>query len=148
MAAADGATHVGMLVLVYDAIARDLIKAGQAVRSPDIERRCAVSGHALLLLGHLESWVDFLDDPRLCTSLQSFYAMLRTRILQLQSAPNAAEFEKLAQLVCDTRAVWQARERAPLATLPGVPSKTVAQLPEVQSSTGQRIPSIPMSFHA
>ncbi len=111
MAAADGATHAGMVVLVYDGLARDLIQAAQAARQNNIERRCIASEHAMLLVGHLEQWVELVDDSRLAAGLRDFYAMLRTRILQVQASAKPADFEDLAQLVCDTRAAWQAKEQ-------------------------------------
>lgn len=111
MAAADGATHAGMVVLVYDGIAKDLIHAARAVRENSIERRCAASEHALLLIGHLEQWIEAMDDPHLAEALRGFYAMVRTRIVQMQAIAEAAGFEDLAQLVFDTRAAWQAKEQ-------------------------------------
>lgn len=111
MAAADGATHAGMVVLVYDGIAKDLIHVARAIRENSIERRCAASEHALLLIGHLEPWIETMDDPRLAEALRGFYAMLRTRIVQMQAIAEAAGFEDLAQLVFDTRAAWQAKEQ-------------------------------------
>ena len=111
MAAADGATHAGMVVLVYDGIAKDLIHAARAIRENSIERRCAASEHALLLIGNLEQWIEAMDDPQLAEALRGFYAMLRTRIVQMQAIAEASGFEDLAQLVFDTRAAWQAKEQ-------------------------------------
>ena len=110
-AAADGATHIGLLVIVYNAIAGYLLRSAEAVRANDIELRCSSSGHVLLLLGHLESWLDCIDDAAIVASLRAFYAMLRARILQLQAAPQAHQFEELASLVSETRATWEAKER-------------------------------------
>lgn len=111
MAAADGATQIGLIMVVYDAIAADLHKAGHAAQAGDIAGRCAASSHALLLVGHLESWLDSLDDSRLRASLVDFYGMLRQTIVVLQREARASGFEALAQLVCDTRAVWQSKEQ-------------------------------------
>lgn len=112
MAAADGATHVGLMVLVYDAIAADLVKASKAVRDRDVELRCSRSNHALLLLGHLDSWIDLIDEPILATSMRQFYAMVRARIMQLQAAADADEFDQLADLISQTRACWQQKDKA------------------------------------
>lgn len=109
-ASASGATQAGLLQLVYGSLAQDLLRAARAVRDGDIEARCAASNHALLLLGHLESWLDNLDEPHLAESLQAFYSMLRTAILHLQAVPDAALFESYAQAVLDTRAAWQVKE--------------------------------------
>ena len=109
-AAAEGATHIGMLVLVYDALVKDFIKAAAAVRREDIEARCSASSHALLLLGHLDSWVELIDDPILASSLTDFYGILRGELLRLQAEPEAASFENLAQRISETKTSWQAKE--------------------------------------
>ena len=117
MAAASGATHVGMLILVYDAIAADLNKAGEAAARDDVAGRCRASNHALSLLGHLQTWTTYLEDPTLATTLEQFYGMLRFRILQLQKGNSAAELRALAQMVGETRAVWQKKEEIMVETL-------------------------------
>ena len=124
-AAADGATYTDLLLLVYDAIAKDLLQAGQAAERMHAEARCRHSNHALLLVGHVESWVSFLDDPQLASSLVMFYDLLRTRILQLQRSSSGKEFEDLARFVCDTRAAWQQKQQNALK------QPTVGKLHEV-----------------
>ncbi len=109
-ASAEGATQIGLLKLVYDRLARDFTTAAEAVRSRDVATRCTASNHALLLLGHLESWGEYTDDAQLAASLAEFYAMLRSRTLQIQHQGSPAEFEQLATLVLDTRAAWDRKE--------------------------------------
>lgn len=122
-AAASGATQAGLLQLVYTRLAQDLLQAADAIRKDDIEGRCAASKHALLLLGHLESWVSDVKDHALAESLRAFYAMLRTAVLAQQAALDHARLEQCAQLVLDTRAAWQAKEEDALSsshgTIPG-----------------------------
>jgi flagellin-specific chaperone FliS len=108
MAAAAGATHADLTLVVYDALATDLIQCAEATRKGDVAYRCASAKHAFALLGHLDCWVGLLDEPLLRSSLSEFYGMLRTNILRLQSQADAAAFEQLATYVCDTRAAWQA----------------------------------------
>ena len=115
-AAANGATHIGLLMLVYDALAKDLLDAGHAINRGDVEARCEKSKHALVLLAHLESWIQLLDDPKLAASLHSFYGHLRTSVLGLQMDQNSDACERLAKRVCETRTTWQRKEQAMLST--------------------------------
>ena len=108
--AAEGATYIGLLLVVYDSLADDLRRAADAVTRNDIAGRCNASNHALLLLGHLESWISSLDDPALRNSLTQFYAYLRARTLALQAQPQARPFHELAHLIGETRAAWQQKE--------------------------------------
>ena len=60
-AATEGATHLGLLLATYDVLADDIRLAGEAAAKGLIEDRCRLSGHANVLLGHLESWVPLLE---------------------------------------------------------------------------------------
>lgn len=109
-ASAAGATQIGLLKLVYDRLVQDFRSAAEAVRGHNIGARCNASNHALLLLGHLESWDLYSDVPQLAISLAQFYAMLRTRTIQLQHSGAPADFEQLASLVMNTRVAWDRKE--------------------------------------
>ena len=110
-ASASGATHIGLLLLVYDALASDLQKAAEALSRGEIGARCTYSNHALLLLGHLEQWCALLDDDVLANSLKAFYGHLRVQLLQHQASGAPENFFALARLVSETRAVWQLKEQ-------------------------------------
>lgn len=116
--AGEGATYIGLLLVVYDTLAADLRRAGQAVERSDISTRCDATNHAILLLGHLESWTDTLDDATLQASLRQFYAHIRTQATLLQANPQTQPFYDLADLVGDTRAAWQQRESQHRSSLP------------------------------
>lgn len=115
----EGATHAGLTQHVYHHLAQDLLRAAKGVRDGDIEARCLASNHALLLLGHLESWLDFLQgEPVLEESLRTFYGMLRVSILQAQGSLDADAFERAAQYVLETAAAWQVQGSKAAAQLP------------------------------
>ncbi len=121
-AAAEGATYIGLLLVVYDSLAEDLRRAGEAAARNDIAARCHASNHALLLLGHLESWTNSVDDPVLQTSLGQFYAYLRSQTLTIQAKPQPEAFHELARLVSETRAAWQQKEALSIGTRPLAPT--------------------------
>jgi flagellin-specific chaperone FliS len=110
ISAAEGASHIGLLLSVYDALAEDIQSAGNAAAKCDIPMRCRYTQHALLLLGHLESWVPLLDDAVLRDSLTCFYMYLRSELLRLQSSLQQEGFADLAMRVCETRAAWQTKQ--------------------------------------
>ena len=110
-ASSEGATYIGLLALVYEALAADLLRAGQALLERRVQARCDASNHALLLLGHVETWAEELNDPTLAESLATFYGFLRKRILELQSSVESADFEKLSNLVLEVRSAWQKKNQ-------------------------------------
>lgn len=138
-AAAEGATHIGLLVLVYNSIVGDLLRAADAVRNSDIGVRCSSSAHALTLLGHVESWLDVLDDADLVVSLRVFYSTVRARIMQLQAAPDASQLENLANLISETGVAWKIKERGASNTAQNLGSAPLVQQQEdAQIHAGSR----------
>lgn len=115
--ATEGATHIDILLACYDALAEDIRLAGRSARACDVAARCRYSEHALLLVGHLESWVSLLDDVELAASVAKFYSYLRTAILRLQFSQESNEFMDLALAVCETRAAWQTKQSTELSQL-------------------------------
>jgi len=119
--AVEGATHIDILLACYDALAEGIRLAGESAARSDIGARCEHSARALLLIGHLESWVPVLDDPELRASLEGFYGYLRSEIVRLQVSTELDSFMNLALIVCETRAAWQSKQscnqsRAEVAT--------------------------------
>ena len=123
--ATEGATQIDILLACYDALTEQIRSAGNCASKGDIAGRCRYSERALLLIGHLESWVSLLDDTELAASLASFYSYLRAEILQLQLSTELNKFMDLAFVVCETRAAWQKKQsanvsKASVATEPSV----------------------------
>lgn len=108
--ATEGATHLDILLACYDALAEDIRLAGKFAVKGDVVSRCRHSERALLLIGHLESWVSLLDDHDLAGSLTNFYQYLRAEILRLQISSELERFMALALVVCESRAAWQSKQ--------------------------------------
>lgn len=112
--ATEGATQIDILLACYDTLAGDFRLAGELALMGDITGRCRHSERALLLIGHLESWVSLLDDAELATSLVRFYGYIRAELLRLQLSTELNKFIDLAFVVCETRAAWQKKQGANL----------------------------------
>src|ERR1700757_4914615 len=106
----EGATHIHILLAFYDALVEDIRLAGKFAVKGDVVSRCRHSERALLLIGHLESWVSLLDDHELAESLTNFYQYLRAEVLWLQISSELERFMALALVVCETRAAWQSKQ--------------------------------------
>lgn len=134
----EGTSHLGLLLATYDVLAEDLRLAGVAAAAGNIAERCRLSGHAVLLLGHLESWVPLLEDSVLETGLIRFYAFIRSEIMRLQTTSTSDGFSDLAMQVGETRAAWQQKgsdlravrgpEPLPMAVLQGDTVESSAEL--------------------
>jgi flagellin-specific chaperone FliS len=139
--ATEGATHIGLLLAVYDALAEDLILAGEAAARNDLGSRCRYSEHAFLLLGHLESWVPLLEEPALEQSILCFYQYVRGELLRLQASRSKDDFAKLAMTICETRATWQKKQASAFREPHGLALSrgTSEELPELQSTGELRL---------
>ena len=127
--ATEGATQIDILLACYDAVTEHIRSAGNCASKGDIAGRCRHSERALLLIGHLESWVSLLDDAELSVSLVSFYEYLRAGILQLQLSTELNKFMDLAFVVCETRAAWQKKQSATISEAGAAmePSASIAE---------------------
>lgn len=108
--AAASVSGIGLLIALYDTLAGDLRRAAEAERRNDIERRCREAKHALLVIAHLEHWLERGEDGELAQGLKVFYSSLRSRIIEAQAKRSVALLEQQMALVLKLREQWQAFE--------------------------------------
>jgi len=125
---ARGASPVDLVVRLYEQIIEDLRQAAIAIEQNAIERRTKGIQHAILVVGHLQSPLDFANGGKVAKDLDNFYNVLRQNLVQVQFHPSK---RGVAQLITDLLAVreaWIQVEQAerPSATIAAnlVPSST------------------------
>lgn len=125
---AESATGLGLLIGLFDTLAGDLRRAAEAQREDDVERRCQEVRHALIVIAHLESWLERGTGGVLAQQLIDFYSMLRQKLIQAQARKSAEILEQLMASVLDLRKQWQQVE---LRTEPSGPEvlRPVIQIP-------------------
>jgi flagellar biosynthetic protein FliS len=126
--AAESATGLGLLISLFDTLAGDLRRAAQAQHDNDIERRCREVRHALLVIGHLESWVDRGTGGALAQELAAFYSSLRRKLIEAEAGNSSEVLERQMFRVLELREHWQQVE---LRTEPSGPEilRPVIQMP-------------------
>jgi flagellar protein FliS len=115
---ARGASPVDLVVRLYEQIVEDLRQASLAIDQNDIRRRTNRINHAILVVGHLQSPLDFDNGGKVAKDLDHFYNTLRQNLVQVQFFPSK---HGIAQLITDLLAVRQAwvevgRSESPAAT--------------------------------
>lgn len=105
--AVEGASGFGLLIALFDTLARNLQRAAEAERAQDLEKRGYEVKHALLVLGVLEDWVRRGPGGELADQLVAFYKKLRRDLVKAQIARSAEGFEQLMAGVLQIRAYWQ-----------------------------------------
>ena len=127
--ATEGASGFGLLIALFDTLAGNLQRAAQAQRAGNLEKRFSEANHALLVIGHLENWVNHGEDGELARQLLAFYASLRRKLLVAQVEHSAEILEEQVCAVLKIRENWQqmdARSTVPNPQVLPPPSSRVA----------------------
>jgi flagellar secretion chaperone FliS len=107
-----GSSRVRLVVLLYDQIIQDLTKAAQAIEENKIELRTRYINHAILVIGHLQSPLDFERGGKVAQDLDHFYNVLRQSLVQVQFYPSKEAIgERIAELQ-SVREAWTEVDRA------------------------------------
>jgi flagellar protein FliS len=108
---AQGASPVGLVVRLYDAILEDFRRALDSVRKDEIERRIKALNHALLVIAELESVLDHERGGDVARRLKGLYQVTRAMIVQENLRPSPEGIEKLINLYMPVRQAWQEAEK-------------------------------------
>jgi len=123
-----GATAVRLVVLLYEQLVQDLRQALQALEQNDIELRTKRINHAILVIGHLQSPLDFANGGKVAQDLNHFYNVLRQNLVQVQFHPSQAGLSQQITDLLAVREAWTEVERAE-KSLVGTASTTAVATP-------------------
>jgi flagellar protein FliS len=116
--AAEGASGFGLLIGLFDTLAGNLRRAAEAQRANDIEKRCNEANHALLVIGHLEDWVNRGAGGELAQRLIAFYASLRQKLVMAQAEDKPEILDEQMHLVLKMREAWQQMDLRAVSSAP------------------------------
>jgi flagellar protein FliS len=141
--AIEGASSIGLIVVLFDTLAGDLRRAAAAIRKHDIEKRCKELNHGVIVLGQLESWIDMDKGGESARSLSAFYAYLRAKMMEAAVTNSAKLLETQIDMILHVRSAWQKLDSGP----PGVPPDTLAEQTTAPSTpvTDSKVERIPFS---
>ncbi len=109
-AALNSATPVGVIMMLYDQLVKDLRKAITAIEGTSPEECATAIKHALLVLQQLEGSLDHESGSDLVKWLVRFYSLLRTRVIEAQVQSSAQILNEQVSLILDVRGAWQQLE--------------------------------------
>ncbi len=134
-----GATAVRLVVLLYEQLVQDLSQALQAIEQNDIELRTKRINHAILVIGHLQSPLDFANGGKVAEDLDHFYNVLRQNLVQVQFHPSQAGLSQQITDLLAVREAWTEVERAE-KTLVGTAGTTAVATPSAMFRPGAADP--------
>jgi len=139
-----GASPVGLIVILYEETIRSLRKAQTALKQKNIEQRTLELTHAIKVIGHLQSVLDFDRGGAVARNLWNFYNAARTAILNANRESGNEILESLAADFSNVAQAWQQVDReittssAGEASLAAISSAHAADLVGSLNSRGDR----------
>lgn len=113
-AAAQGASPIGQVVLLYDTILRDIGRALAALDVGDVETRVNQLNHALTVIAYLQSVLDHERGGEAAKQFEKFYVVTRRLIMEANFKATREGLESLISLFGGVRQAWgQIEKQAP-----------------------------------
>jgi flagellar secretion chaperone FliS len=127
--AAQSATAVGLVIILYDLLVHDLEQAVAAFADGDIERRTAEIKHSFLVLQQLEGSLDVNGGAEAARPFAAFYSALRSKILEAQIKASPDILREQIKLVLDVRQAWQQADKPNLGPADVAEEPTASEQP-------------------
>jgi flagellar secretion chaperone FliS len=105
-AAAQGASPVRLVILLYDQAIADLQSAVSALARGDIEGRTRMLHHALAVIGCLQATLNKGQGGRVAENLDRFYLKLRAGLLRAQIRQSEAVIRRQIADLMKVREAW------------------------------------------
>jgi len=131
--AAQNATAVGLVIILYDLLLHDLELAIAAFADRDIERRSEEIKHSLLVLQQLEGSLDHENGGEAAKHFSAFYSALRCKIFEAQLKGSPDILKQQIELVLDVRQAWQQVDQPNLGPAHHATEAVVSIHPEERS---------------
>lgn len=123
-----GATPLGLVVMLYDGAVAALQRAVSAIGAGDIGQKCAQLNRAQAIIAQLEGTLNFEAGGEVARTLKSLYVYSRAQILKANLENSAPGLCALIDKLSSVREAWYEADRKPS---PAPPS------PEVSDSSPQ-----------
>jgi len=107
---AQGASPIGLVLSLYDTIIRDFRRADAALTKCDVETRVFELNHALVVIAHLQSVLDFERGADAAKRFNSFYEVTRGMVLSVNIDANRETLQKLIEMYSSMRQAWHQAE--------------------------------------
>ena len=127
--AAENATAVGLVVLLYERLIQDIHNAASTISDKDMDARVAHLNHAFLILQQLQGTLNFDAGPTVARQLDRFYDLVRAKLLEGQIRQSKDLLLEQARLLAEVKETWVEVEKkeTPLPITPPDPAIPVVR---------------------
>lgn len=137
-----GATPLGLVVMLYDGAVAALQRAVNAIEAGDIGQKCANLNRAQAIIAQLEGTLNFEAGGEVARTLKSLYLYSRAQILNANLQNSAPVLCALIEKLSNVREAWYEADRKP-SPAPQTPAVTESS-PQPPSPA----PSAPPSYRS
>jgi len=109
--AVEGASPVGLVVLLYGGAVTNLMRAIAAVEAGNVEKRVLELNKALAIIAQLQGTLDFEKGGAVAAQLDKFYHVMRSQILEASMKNSKPLLEDLVKHMSSLKEAWQQVER-------------------------------------
>lgn len=106
-----GASPVGLIILLYDAALKSLHRALEALEAGDIERRTKALNHVVEVVGELQRSLNHEQGGQLTGLLDRFYSIVRGKIMEANIKASREILEELVEQFRGLREGWKQVEQ-------------------------------------
>jgi flagellar protein FliS len=100
------ASPVEVVIMLYDALVRDMKRVITAIGAGDIQDRVNHSTHAFEVLQQLECSLDMEHGGSTAKDLSRFYSHVRAKVMEVQFKLDPALLERQIEMVLELRQGW------------------------------------------
>src|SRR5262249_6357657 len=101
---------VGLIVALYDTILRDFRRAMDAMNRGNVETRVQELNHALTVIAHLKSILNFEKGAKSARIFNNFYEVTRGMLLSVNVDASKETLQKLIEMYSSMRQAWHQTE--------------------------------------
>ncbi len=109
--AVEGASPVGLVVLLYGGAVTNLMRAIAAVDAGNVEKRVLELNKTLAIIAQLQGTLDFEQGGAVAVQLDKFYHVMRSQILEASIKNSKPLLEDLVKHMSSLKEAWQQVER-------------------------------------
>lgn len=130
--AAQNASQVGLVILLFDLLISDLQRAISSLQKGEVEKRSAEIKHAFLVLQQLEGSLNMEDGSDAAEHFSRFYSFIRSKILEAHIKMSPEILKQQIELILSVRQAWQQIDAPTQGASPASTAQTSS------SANGQR----------
>lgn len=121
-----GATPLGLVVMLFDGAIAVLLRAIDAIKAHDIEEKCRHLNRALAVIIQLEGTLNFQQGGEIARNLESFYAYSRDQVMKANIQNSADILRALTEHWATLRDAWQEGEQRLAVQCPSSPEERLS----------------------